>query len=275
MQTIAECDRLFAGLFAGEPPAKIFCTAILVVASGQKPSVEEAAALCSTDHWPNVLAEAGIERHGAAFKLVDEDKLADFNGRKDAARASFHARQQAHVEAHLDALLLRMPSTCNNNSKDNDEAARDGIARFGDAHGVAAAALLQGLRAALWEQESVPETRMLWFLERASLSNAGRSFASDAVELLQTCGYELYSLRGYELYAIGNNEIAWCLRSSYWTSSQVQMLAGAIPSDTSVRPAGRLDIEPEGARLFGWKTATFSLRTKKDGSAWFLGRCCT
>lgn len=256
-------SQLFDALFRGDTAARAFCKAIDVIGSGQPPSVEDATALADASAYGALASAVGVERGGgaqASYVLSDQTSLAAFNTRKNAARAAFHAALEERLERHLDALIhgteaanpavMAAPSAAGllEHPAGDHAAAQVAIADVALRHGLVAAALLQGVRAALHRQ-AASGTRVVWCLPRANLINGGEVFASDVVRLLRTLGLEPIEAAAMsdalEGGAVQPDETHWSLRQRLWSRSRLRGLANCVRADAGIAPAGKVDASSE------------------------------
>lgn len=271
-------ERLFAACFAGNAQAQAFCRAVDVVGSGQTASSEDIGALESPD-FVHLTSAAGLGWVGEQnATLLDDAALAAFNKRKNAARVAFHASLEERLESRLDALLLAsrtrvgsrataaeaLPTSSaallEGSTGGDYSAARAAITALAARHGLAAASLLQGLRAALLQQAAA-STRVTWRLPRANLLNGGETFLVETVGLLHEVGLEQSEVGVAEALEGGagqQGETQWSVRQRFWARSQLKSLAGLVRVNSDMAATGTVLLVNDVFEalpdpfLFGW-----------------------
>lgn len=255
-------QQLFERLFQGRDDACDICTAIDVVGAGRVAPTAELAAVDATlkAASASLVASAGLAQHQGVFSLVDEDKLASFNGRKNAARVAFHAELQKKLEAKLDNLIQAKPVVVLQTATSPRPAraaaagelgtARQALTHLSATHGITATAFLLGVQAVLSRQAVAGHhhsgtgcQRVSWHLKRANLINGGEAFVEDAVALLRILGFQLVTpVAALESGERDEDETVWALLSHFWARSQLRSLSNSVRVERGMAPAGRLSV---------------------------------
>lgn len=241
----AEEERLFDSLFAGEGWACALCALIDRVGDGPL-DVSDDAELELLRLRPDELALAGLGLVGTSIlSPAVPARLESFYARKDRARAEFHRRLQATLDARLRALLAG-PAPSFGSLDLAGALAR--LRSFHLAHLLPAAPLLSGLRAAMRQQLGDSERLVLWVVDDAALLNLGLDGVEAAVRLLRALGLWLAPPSALlESGGLQRTERCWALLCGAWTRSQLRSIVSAVRVLYSVAPTGRLVSSAVGA----------------------------